>query len=1098
MHKLRYPIFFFLIILCASILHGGFDASFVNRVTGRYVTPHLEWNTGRAPLDILFLTTRYGARDIVELGQRFPVKTNVFLMERSGRKKVRYNEDRIMEIRTLAAGKYDLIVLARGDFTALPPDAQYTILDQVRNGSGLLLIGGRVPYKKLFEKRLAPPHFLKETSWMENFHSRRIGAFAFGKGRILHLPWPGEGLAPEIEPGNRWMAQYENAMLILIRAAWWVSGQDQGSPAYALRKDVESWRIDPRKKVFYRWRDDENRIIKTGTSADGVIPVPQGVPSGKYFCDQIVEGSLPAIGELLVKSPLGTVSLKLETPFLNRDQAIRGSIRLSQKAHADLTAVMELSDALKGDILERRTFNIPRGNLQNEFCIKNHHTPELGGYLKVLVSDGSACSSAVARTAVFFRAKKIDSYFQVGWEGPRNPIMARRQNEDGGFSIALNPYPFNVANVRKLALMNTHIIPYITSIWLKKTPAGEVMIRMQGRSQEKLKKLGNDHSFHRPEIRRLWEEQIVEKMRGTSEYGPILYSLGDENILDTGGGFGPSDVKGFRDFVRRKYGDIEKLNRIWNKHYSSFDEVDHRKPGLSLQEKNFPEWNDHLEYMEEMFILFHEFSARIIKRIDPSARVGTEGTFGQIDMEKFMKNLDWWGPYPSPVENEVMRSLFPDMPRFLWVGYLHEREPGRLPSCLEYLVKGTLNGIGWFSCDPGTVYGYYAPDYSESYPEKFTAEIKRLRFGTAQLLIDAPLQKSGISVCWDHLSRRAVKADPRGIPPTGIAPFIKTCYEHGIGFEFVTAQTLDRLKDTRILFLLGMSSMSRKTADAILEYVRNGGTVIADLPPALFDEYLQIRQKNPLSDLFGDLTLNNLPQPRVAPFDRNGFTADKVLQSPSGKFFQTRQYGKGQAILLNFHFGFASNSAAPETPFSGMILNLLRKHGVQPPFEAENCDIFRVRSGKDLSLLSFYSKDRKRISHVKFPGMSHVYECGRGYVGRQNSLDVSYADSTMRLFALFREKQTPPAIQAPTHIFAGDDLIFDLQAVPDGRTLLFRFYDPGEKEKTAASRSVNTGQHKTCTFRVPFNAADGVWTIRCTDMASGLQTVKKIAVRKRK
>ena len=1097
MHKLRNQISLFLIILCASALHGGFDASFVNRVTDRYVTPHLEWNTGKAPLDILFLTTRYGARDIVELGQRFPVKRSVFLMERSGRKKIRYGEDRIMEIRTLAAKKYDLIVLARGDFTALPPDAQYAILDQVRNGSGLLLIGGRVPYKKLFEKRLAPPQFLKETSWLEKFHSRRVGTFVFGKGRILHLPWPGEGLAPEIEPGNRWMAQYENTMLILMRAAWWVSGQDPGSPAYSVRKNAESWQIEPRKKVFYRWRDEENHIIKTGTSADGVIPVPQGVPSGKYFCDRIAEGTFPAIGELLVKSPLGTVSLKLETPFLNRDQAIRGSIRLSQKAASDLTAVLELSDALNGDILERRTFHILKGNLNCEFSMKDCCPPELGGYLKVTVSDGSGCPPAAARTAVFFRAKKIDSYFQVGWEGPRNPIMARRQNEEGGFSIALNPYPFNAANVRKLALMNTHIIPYITSIWLKKTPSGEVFIRMQGRSGEKLKKLGSDHSFHRPEIRRLWEEQIVEKMRGTAEYGPVLYSLGDENILDTGGGFGPSDEKGFRDFVRRKYGTIEKLNGVWKKHYRSFDEVEHRRSGISLREKNYPEWNDHLEYMEEMFILFHEFSARIIRRIDPAARVGTEGTFGQIDMEKFMKDLDWWGPYPSMVENEVMRSLFPDMPRFLWVGYLHEREPGRLPSCLEYIVKGTLNGIGWFSCDPGNIYGYYSPDYSESYPAEFTAEIRRLRFGTAQLLIDVPLQKSGISIWWDHLSRRAMKADPRCVPPT-IAPLIKTCYEHGLGFEFVTAQKLDRLKDTRILFLLGASSMSGKEADAILEYVRNGGTVIADLPPAVFDEYLQVREKNPLADLFGDLTLNNLSQPRVAPFDRNGFKADKVLQSPTGNFFLTRRYGKGQAVLLNFHFGFASNSASRETPFSEMILDLLRQHGIQPSFEAENCDIFRVRSGKDFSQLSFYSKDRKKISHVKFPGRFHVYECGKGYVGERNALEAAYADSTMRLFALFREKQIPPAVQAPSQIFAGDDLIFDLSAVPDGRTLLFRIFDAEGKEKTAAGRSVNTGKQKSFSFRMPYNAVNGVWTFRCTDMASGLQTVKKITVENRK
>ena len=367
-----------LMILCISDLYAEFDGSFINNVTDHYATPHLEWKTNRAPLNIFFLSTRYGARDIVELGQRFPVKRTVFLMERPRRKAVHYDESRIMEIRRLAGGAYDLIVIARGDFTMLPPDVQYTILDKIRNGTGLLLIGGRLPYRKLFEHRLPAPLFLRETVWTENFKPRRVSAFAFGKGRILHLPWNGEGLTPDFMPGRCWMANYENAMLILMRSAWWAAGQDS-EQKYQVRKTMDSWQIVPPQKVSYRWRDEENHILGSGTSAEGVIPVPQGVPAGKYFCDRIMEGALPAFGEERVQSPLGAVSVTLESQFLRRDQAIKGTIRLSQKALSDYSAVLELSDALNGNIWERKTIHIPAGSAEREFCIADYYPPELGG-----------------------------------------------------------------------------------------------------------------------------------------------------------------------------------------------------------------------------------------------------------------------------------------------------------------------------------------------------------------------------------------------------------------------------------------------------------------------------------------------------------------------------------------------------------------------------------------------------------------------------------------------------------------------------------------------------------------------------------------------
>ena len=180
---------------------------------------------------------------------------------------------------------------------------------------------------------------------------------------------------------------------------------------------------------------------------------------------------------------------------------------------------------------------------------------------------------------------------------------------------------------------------------------------LSAKEREALKKLGPDHNFYRPEVRKLWIDQVISRMNGLPKFGPILYGLGDENGVDLSAGYGPSDLASFRDFLRKKYGTVAKLNQEWETSYSDFSQVPHRPLADSLKDGKYPEWNDHHEYMERMFADMHHVSAEEIKKLDPRAKVGLEGTFGRHNLEDMMAKLDWWGPYTNPVEDEVLRSL---------------------------------------------------------------------------------------------------------------------------------------------------------------------------------------------------------------------------------------------------------------------------------------------------------------------------------------------------------------------------------------------------------------------------------------------------------
>ena len=57
------------------------DGSYLNRITEEYVTPHYSFQTKpeQRPIRVLFILSRSGARDAVEIVQRMPMKSEYFL-----------------------------------------------------------------------------------------------------------------------------------------------------------------------------------------------------------------------------------------------------------------------------------------------------------------------------------------------------------------------------------------------------------------------------------------------------------------------------------------------------------------------------------------------------------------------------------------------------------------------------------------------------------------------------------------------------------------------------------------------------------------------------------------------------------------------------------------------------------------------------------------------------------------------------------------------------------------------------------------------------------------------------------------------------------
>ena len=541
------------------------------------------------------------------------------------------------------------------------------------------------------------------------------------------------------------------------------------------------------------------------------------------------------------------------------------------------------------------------------------------------------------------------------------------------------------------------------------------------------------------------------------------------------------------------------MNREWKDNYKSFAEVPHLPLADALTAGKPAAWNDHLEYMERMYADIHHLYAQEIRKLDPLAKVGLEGTFGGDNFEQMMDGLDWWGPYSNLVEDEVLRSFYPNIPRFLWAGYHNERGPGKFPRLTEFLLKGSVNGNGWYSTYVHDVHSLISSDYSPSFPEPFMADLDRLRFGLAQLLVNNPLKDSGLLVYWSHLSRRASKVDARCVTPeSGMGPLLRFCYKTGMSLEFVSSRKLERLENGKVLLLLGISSLNQQEAAAILSFVERGGTAIADINPAVLNQYMNAhQQENPLRELFGNLLLNadspalEIKELSVTLPNGNVFKADKALQNPALPCLSSKKYGKGQAILLNFNFAIAESSAEASFSIKDFLENLLAEHGVSSSFKTEQETTLRVRQGHDFDLIGFRSTDSEinagQAIRINLPETRFVYECGQGFLGKQARIEVKQGGKSLYLFSSFATKQSAPKLKLPKKASRGAIVPLDFGKLPKGRVLCLRITAPDGQDMPERALVLDTARKPQAQLQFAWNDQVGKYGLVLEDVTTGLK-----------
>jgi hypothetical protein len=474
--------------------------------------------------------------------------------------------------------------------------------------------------------------------------------------------------------------------------------------------------------------------------------------------------------------------------------------------------------------------------------------------------------------------------------------------------------------------------------------------------REEIKALGDEMNPYDPRLRSILERGFGAIVRETLPYGVAAWNLGDECFYSLSAGHGEQDKKPFADFLAWKYGTVEKFNAVHGTSCASFAEAPHLTIQQAIDSGNRPAWWDHVQYMEKMYRDTMEFVSSIIKKQDPKARVGAEGS-EPGDLELTVKNLEFWGPYRNLVADELLRNIAPDRLRGIWWGgYISSRRDGFPTSLWTALLAGKVNADLFFQCEPGGTLSVFGGDLAPApYVQKMVPHLRALKRGVAQVLIRMPLRHEDFAFYHSHPSAAAARLIDTFRPPSAtLAPLIRFCYRTGRNVRMVTPRTLEKLADVKVLFLSGTTVLSDAEVSALKSFAAKGGVLVSDVETGLMDEFFVSRTASPLSGLVK-------PMPDLSD--------DNAVES----------------------FLAAAGVSGVRERVSGL---------------PQDQKMVRVREADGCRIVGFTTRTSSigRKVTVDFGRKGYVYEVDRGFIGETDRVVVDALDIPFKLYAVFEEK----------------------------------------------------------------------------------------------
>ncbi|OPZ27031.1 MAG: Beta-galactosidase trimerization domain protein [Lentisphaerae bacterium ADurb.BinA184] len=1007
-------------------------------LSAAYETPHTAWAAPLAggPLRILYfigspeegMATR--AREAVELRQRLASQIDAVYEINFYGANWFGGLAGVRRLSRLLDNRYDAFVfqgVTPGKIPNWPENPHTRFTEAVKAGAGVVIIGADVnPYKKEAADPLAGrTEIAADAAWLAGVPV--TAAHELGRGRILELP-----AAPFIPYREGWEVEYDQWQEKLVRAVLWAARRQ---PAATLNIEaptaIERARLPAAATVAWRGAGEslsvEARLRRWDGQAialEGTTQVPPGkrvtfsvpkVRSGRYFLEcfarsgrevagwavhEVTVTAEAGLGEIALSSgrrlPFAHVEgkdaavqearerdLGIFLPYFDAGERIQGEVRTSGPA-AGLT--VSLCDVSGRELMRREGagFNFPVEPWMPMVLV-----------VRASLRDGDGEVAAAAQY-VRHRHDRRGRFNLILWGYPVQETLApyaARQLRRMGVDVLYSRW-----SALSAAAFNLGWLPY-TGGTISAKRAGE---------------------WHDPAFHRYW----VNHTGRAASHGALAYSLGDEG--DTAGiGTDERTAQVFRDYLRREYGTVKALNTSWETEFADFAEIavpDGKQalPALAVAPlPNLARDFDRFAFSGYNFVQMARGAAEQMRaQRDPRAVVGFEGA-GEFDRETdpeaVCRELGFWAPYGGHAD-ELIRSVAPrDFMRSNWMGY-HQTADGHLSRFYYCLCNGCDSIWYWMWTTMGAWQGFQHPDLAGGVPpvEEFLRDTAFVRDGLGDLLLRCEMEDDGIAILYSRASvflGRQKTLEPYGAYKWTHMTWATLLHDLGLQYRYVTDRMLRSGEalpaGCRVLILPVTHGLSPAAAEAIREFVRGGGTVLADFRPGLFDHHARpldpATGRGALDDLFGvraslPVATSQAKETRIegklgeralAAFTNPGREtvvatgvaaagATALGQAGGEPVCLVNRVGKGQAILLNFALWSVMN-ARSETPNLGgqanveetphaagaLFLDVLAAAGVEPAYRITpyknnaklrflgNLEVTRWRNG-DYEIVSLF------------------------------------------------------------------------------------------------------------------------------------------------
>lgn len=1136
-----------------------------------FETPHTEWAkpyAGGKVRALFFMDIGYCGtvpREVVELKQRLDLEAEVvFWANIIDSPNYHWHGDAagMRRMKRLLSQAWDCFVFVNSPVERLPVEEQYRALLAVTKGAGLVLIGTddqRVLKPSRQDKEL--PAFLatgtpltglsfardsvlkgvpEETATDALAASKMVATFKVKEGRGVRLPG-----TPNLEYRVGWDTEYEYWIQLVSRALLWAAGKE---PKVSAEVEVKQPIFDraalPTEalSVTYQNQGDAKplafnltlrrydglqvELLKertSQTSGSFIRAIPQ-LRAGRYFVDLQITSKAGAETwssiSFLVTSPRVIREVLLDQPWGEVGDVLSGTVSLGGLPSPKEAVRVDLCDR-RNRVIARQETPVRNGKASFKFQIEPW-MPMLIRVEATLVAGGQEVAGAYEYFNVTKRHRGQFNF--VMWDTPRGTLAPYA--EESLAKLGITVHLTGGTPSRAVAAYDLAWVPYTTRITSPKDEKGYMLPICWN---------------HEPDITN-YVRGIVQPHEKSRQHGVFVYSLGDEGVT-RGACVHPDCLAAFRRYLAKEYDTIEALNRSWGTDFKSFDEVslpspDDSEAAEARRQGNYPRWYDRQAFQSANFAGLCKRFVDEFAKLDPQARVGFEGA-GSFDAgddyDLIVRTNGFWSPYPG-LGDEIIRSIAPrDFPRSNWMGYTKDAD-SLLSKYWRMITRGN-DSVWWWRWDGvGVFHGFLAPHLG---PYEATRELVKdtevVRNGLGTLLIKAQMQDDGIALLYSMPSAYATQVE-KGPTYGSYAPshevWSRTLRELGLQYRYVTDRML-RLGEFdaskfKVLILARTEAIGPKEADAIRRFVEDGGMMIADLRPGIYDGHCKAREAGVLDALFGikrsagnadpvtEKAILTLGQARVE-FDKA--TCDPAVQLAGGSaagncgstpLLVTNMVGKGRAVLLNFNLGSypaLGNDRTPEAA-ADLFKQLLAEAEVRPTIavtkpdgtRTRNLETVRWRNGDTEIVALFREGGQSEEARVALPEPLRVYNLrNHRTLGKLKSFDTRIIACRATFFALAPQPVRAAKVQLSDRVLAQGKLLTATVQVPEAKSLhavrLNATLPNGQPADWLNTVLIVPPDGASASLPIAYNDPKGRWTLVATELYTDKATTAAFVVR---